>query len=491
VNLPPVLQPLGTRLGAPYETLTFAVAATDPDLPANPLTYRLINAPSGASIGASSGVFSWTPAGVHANRTFMFEVEVSDGSVAMTAPLAIEVGASAVAGFSVLWVSDYGPEGISTTGVIGAADDGFVTLLRDAGYRVTRFNPGDGLSEALVPEVNAYDLVIIGRSATSSRYANPYGQRWNTRVQAPVLALSPFVVQTTGERFGWFAGSTIIDGTPARLLRFGDAWEVDHLFKGIELDGAATAANYDEALDRNTSHISSPPVVGGVPLATASIAGQTVPVVVAFPQGTKVRNDNDTLAGYRLYFAAGSRELAGSTQFGKENLTLTGERIFLNAVSLAVHRGELPPPDVPVSAADSWLAERFSAATPEDRRGLLDDANGDGISNLMAYAIGSHPEEIGQAALPAVSDDPEGLSLIVRLRGDDPALRFSLKSSGDLTAWSDHHLSINAQRQWSITGPGVEIASATALGGGVWELQLAIEADSASGFWSLHVEHNQ
>jgi hypothetical protein len=43
---------------APY---TFTATATDPDLPAQTLTFSLVGAPAGAAIDSSSGVFSWTP----------------------------------------------------------------------------------------------------------------------------------------------------------------------------------------------------------------------------------------------------------------------------------------------------------------------------------------------------------------------------------------------------------------------------------------------
>ena len=43
--------------------LSFTATATDPDLPANALTFSLDpGAPTGASIDPQSGVFSWTPA---------------------------------------------------------------------------------------------------------------------------------------------------------------------------------------------------------------------------------------------------------------------------------------------------------------------------------------------------------------------------------------------------------------------------------------------
>src|SRR5262249_61867673 len=42
-------------------TLTFTATATDPDIPAQTLTFSLVGAPSGTSIDAASGAFTRTP----------------------------------------------------------------------------------------------------------------------------------------------------------------------------------------------------------------------------------------------------------------------------------------------------------------------------------------------------------------------------------------------------------------------------------------------
>jgi PKD domain-containing protein/putative Ig domain-containing protein len=61
VNLAPVLNPIGNKTGALGSLVTFTATATDADLPANTRTFSLDpGAPAGATIGAASGVFSWT-----------------------------------------------------------------------------------------------------------------------------------------------------------------------------------------------------------------------------------------------------------------------------------------------------------------------------------------------------------------------------------------------------------------------------------------------
>lgn len=58
--------------------LTFTATATDTDLPANTLTFSLVNPPTGATINASTGSFSWTPS---TSGSFVIKVNVSDGSL--------------------------------------------------------------------------------------------------------------------------------------------------------------------------------------------------------------------------------------------------------------------------------------------------------------------------------------------------------------------------------------------------------------------------
>ncbi len=78
-NAAPVLGAIGSKSVVVGQTLSFTVTATDD--PAQTLTYSLVNAPGGASIGASSGVFSWTPA---AAGNVSFTVRVTDnGNPAM------------------------------------------------------------------------------------------------------------------------------------------------------------------------------------------------------------------------------------------------------------------------------------------------------------------------------------------------------------------------------------------------------------------------
>ncbi|NPV42289.1 MAG: tandem-95 repeat protein [Anaerolineae bacterium] len=84
VNLYPVLEAIGSQSGDELTEITFTAQASDADLPANALTYYLSSGggsvPSGAAIGSTSGVFSWTPSEAQGSGLYTFDVCVNDGS---------------------------------------------------------------------------------------------------------------------------------------------------------------------------------------------------------------------------------------------------------------------------------------------------------------------------------------------------------------------------------------------------------------------------
>ena len=78
VNTPPTLNPIGNKVAAPGVALTFTAAASDPDTPAQTLSFSLAGAPAGAGINAATGEFSWTPAAGQAGQAYTFTVRVTD-----------------------------------------------------------------------------------------------------------------------------------------------------------------------------------------------------------------------------------------------------------------------------------------------------------------------------------------------------------------------------------------------------------------------------
>jgi hypothetical protein len=78
VNLAPVLGAIGNQTVDEQTALTFTAHATDADLPANELVFSLLGAPDGASINASTGVFTWTPTEAQGPNSYSFAVRATD-----------------------------------------------------------------------------------------------------------------------------------------------------------------------------------------------------------------------------------------------------------------------------------------------------------------------------------------------------------------------------------------------------------------------------
>jgi hypothetical protein len=263
---------------------------------------------------------------------------------------------SAAAAQTILWVSDTPQSG--TSGFFGPMDsalwpdNGFITVLTNAGYNVHRFDAPNSqdtqLTAAQIAAINTNDLVIIGRAVGSAAFQAPQGAQWNTAITAPVIVMSPYLVRPDGNRLGWFTGGTLPDGTNTFATAVNLANPVTaYIFGTVNLDGNTTVQAYDDHIDRGTSHIVQAPVAGGTLHATTvgGAQSQVMNMITSFPMGTSVMNGRDILAGYRMYFSGGSRELDGASvagTAGKMNLTETGVELFLRAVEVALNNGETP-----------------------------------------------------------------------------------------------------------------------------------------------------
>jgi uncharacterized repeat protein (TIGR01451 family) len=104
-NQPPALNPIPGPLAAQAgRALAFTATATDPNN--NPITYRLAaGAPAGASIGSTSGVFTWTPACSQGPASYSLAIVADDSkggtdTETFTANVGIEtdLGAAQIAG---------------------------------------------------------------------------------------------------------------------------------------------------------------------------------------------------------------------------------------------------------------------------------------------------------------------------------------------------------------------------------------------------------
>ena len=78
-NLPPLLNPIGNRTADEGTELRFAISASDPDVPAQPLVYGVTGLPDGATFDQGTREFAWTPTEEQAPETYTVTFSVTDG----------------------------------------------------------------------------------------------------------------------------------------------------------------------------------------------------------------------------------------------------------------------------------------------------------------------------------------------------------------------------------------------------------------------------
>ena len=84
VNTAPVLASIADRNASVGVAVNIPTSATDVDTPPNLLAFSLLSPPTppvGASIGSSSGLFTWRPGAAYSDTTNVISVRVADNGV--------------------------------------------------------------------------------------------------------------------------------------------------------------------------------------------------------------------------------------------------------------------------------------------------------------------------------------------------------------------------------------------------------------------------
>lgn len=105
------------------------------------------------------------------------------------------------------------------------------------------------------------------------------------------------------------------------------------------------------------------------------------------------------------------------------------------ACELFVARGLLPPT---LDALERWRLLRFGSAQPRADGGNHADPDGNGVSNLLEYALGRDPQGAAGPALPEVAVEAGRLALKMR-RVADPLINYRVEATTDFgedASWS-------------------------------------------------------
>lgn len=164
VNEPPALQPIANQGAFVGTVLNVLVSATDPDAPANQLTYSLApGAPQGARIHASAGTFTWSPPPAAAGTTNEIVVIVTDdGSppYSATRPFSVVVGdlAELSLGFTVVQAGEVGSVPVLLGGNVDPASVSFVMQI--ASTRLMNFSLANP-----APQIGTMTIEPLGEDA--------------------------------------------------------------------------------------------------------------------------------------------------------------------------------------------------------------------------------------------------------------------------------------------------------------------------------------
>jgi len=245
----------------------------------------------------------------------------------------------------VVFVSSMHP---STADANVPSDQGFVDLLRAAGYKVDYTAgtvAGTGYWEG-APDPNKFavldeaDLVIISRDCNSAGVADSDAKRaaWNG-IKSPVMLMSSYIA--ANNRFKWLNSSS----QDARKVYY-DLKAVDPnqpLFEGVTLDPNNVVTWYDpNAASGYASFINTADVGSGRLLAVRPDNGNVL-IAEWDPNVEFYTGSGQIPADRRMLFNAGTQEISGQkTNWGVMNLNAEGQMIFLNAVKYL-----LTPPPVP------------------------------------------------------------------------------------------------------------------------------------------------
>jgi len=236
-----------------------------------------------------------------------------------------------------LSAADVGWVSLNVDGTINPNDGWFTDILEGAGHTVTRYEltAGGTLDAARLDNFNSEDLLILSRANNSGNF-DPDTTIWNEDVNTPILSLTPFV--TRNNRMGWQVGNGLADlQVPSPVV----ADDPNHpFFTGIEFaeDGVTTAEPYNVVIARGISSINDTLVDGATLIATSPELDMGI-AAAELPAGLTIPTDmgDNTLAGPRYFYAAGSRELGGvPISSSTLDLTTTGRRMYFNMVNYAL-----------------------------------------------------------------------------------------------------------------------------------------------------------
>jgi hypothetical protein len=237
---------------------------------------------------------------------------------------------------TIVWVSD--AQDSDLDGV--PSDQGWIDFLEASGYEVNyeygyEMTAGNGywvdMDGGKLDELEAADLIIIGRATNSGDYATDFNEilDWNL-ISTPIIMQTAYICRNS--RWQWLNTGATLDVTDTL-----EVIEPDHpIFKDVPMIDDNKIAVIDSGLA--TSNISFPvisdPGNGTLLAARADTGGVWI---VEWEANLEFYDYTDQYpAGKRMYFSLGESGGSNTESIGFKNTTEAGDALFLNAVKYMI-----------------------------------------------------------------------------------------------------------------------------------------------------------
>ncbi|MBP7951533.1 MAG: putative Ig domain-containing protein [Verrucomicrobiales bacterium] len=416
----PVVTSSAQATGAVGQTFTYQTTASN-----EPASYTATGLPDGLAFDPANGLISGTPA---AAGVFSITLSATNNGGTGTATLSLTV-APAPPSFSGELAAT-GQVGVSfnytPTGVSGAQSFAAAALPPGLGIRFS-----DGWVSG-IPQTAGEFLVIL--TATNGSGTASGLLRLTISPALPQITNSPSVNAIVGSPFSFqitatnqpasFAaspmpaglilqpGTGLISGTPIE----GGAFQ-------IQLSATNSAGTGHATLTLNISH-------GAPVFPTSLVAGGMAGHAFSYQLRASGNPTGYTASGLPL-----------GISLDPETGIISGTPVAAGSSNIAIRAtnaagtGNGSLQIVIATSLETW-SEDFPPGTPPEQMAPEADANHNGVSNLMEYALGSEPTATGLPQLPVLTLNNEEGTLTFSFPQVRDDITYTVESSPDLKNWS-------------------------------------------------------
>ena len=466
----PGMSPIG--LPDITDSLQLVAAANDDEVVPS-IQWSQVSGPAGAQAVFADAASATTSVRFPVAGTYVLRITVSDGILAATDEITAGAGVSAdpLTGANVGTGGHDGSHSISggTITVNGAGGD--IWTGPDRFYFVSMPLSGDFTISARVASLGP---VIAGQTPAAWAKAG-------VMIRQSASATSAFAMMVMTPGSGWAfqrrdggspsntAGAGIVAPYWVRLVRSGNTISAFRSVDGIgwSANGTATIAMTDPVqvgFAASSNSGTSPQVRAVFDNISGFPSGNDAPQVNPGTAPEAVSGTAATLAGSTSDDArpAGSAlDTTWSLVSGPGTATFANPKSAATSVTCSAAGSyvlRLTATDGSAAVFQDMTVAVTSSQTPFDiwsgQHGLsggnaqdLADPDGDGVPNLVEYALGGHPGSAGSAPRPHVSlPEPSAPRLRMEIpRVADPSLTYEIWASDDIVSWG-------ASPVWSSTG---------------------------------------